>query len=225
MAGSGPSATTRRSRDRWTAMYSTRVAGVPVRVQHRSGVMWTLNSAGLASRARRSSRRQAAQRRPQLVGHLPRDESGSPGSPPARRVRRNRSDRRDTGFDVSDIVNLSVAHRQGELAQRVHCLAPGKRILHDAGSTSTSSPHGWPIATTMSPGRGALRDPRPTGRRAGRAAGGGRPPAGPNRTRRRRARRQGRRPGGPRGHGRDPTQLRRRARRPVPDRRPRRRTA
>jgi len=35
-------------------------------------------------------------------------------------------------FEVSDIVKLMQAHRHGELLQRVHCLAPGKRILHDA---------------------------------------------------------------------------------------------
>jgi predicted amidohydrolase YtcJ len=34
-------------------------------------------------------------------------------------------------FEVSDIVKLMQAHRHGELRQRVHCLAPGKRILHD----------------------------------------------------------------------------------------------
>jgi predicted amidohydrolase YtcJ len=34
-------------------------------------------------------------------------------------------------FEVSDIVKLMEAHRRGELAQRVYCLAPGKRILHD----------------------------------------------------------------------------------------------
>ena len=34
-------------------------------------------------------------------------------------------------FEVSDIVKLMEAHRRGELLQRVHCLAPGKRILHD----------------------------------------------------------------------------------------------
>ena len=34
-------------------------------------------------------------------------------------------------FEVSDIVKLMQAHRHGEFRQRVHCLAPGKRILHD----------------------------------------------------------------------------------------------
>jgi predicted amidohydrolase YtcJ len=35
-------------------------------------------------------------------------------------------------FEVSDIVKLIEAHRRGELRQRIHCLAPGKRILHDS---------------------------------------------------------------------------------------------
>ena len=34
-------------------------------------------------------------------------------------------------LEVSDVVKLVEAHRHGELRQRVHCLAPGKRILHD----------------------------------------------------------------------------------------------
>ena len=34
-------------------------------------------------------------------------------------------------LDVSDIVRLAELHRHGELRQHVHCLAPGKRILHD----------------------------------------------------------------------------------------------
>src|SRR6202040_1050303 len=34
-------------------------------------------------------------------------------------------------LDVADMVRLSELHRHGELRQRVHCLAPGKRILHD----------------------------------------------------------------------------------------------
>ena len=30
-------------------------------------------------------------------------------------------------FEVSDVVKLMQAHRHGDLLQRVHCLAPGKR--------------------------------------------------------------------------------------------------
>ena len=32
---------------------------------------------------------------------------------------------------ADDVATLSVAHRRGEIPQRLHFLAPGKRILHD----------------------------------------------------------------------------------------------
>lgn len=32
---------------------------------------------------------------------------------------------------VADVLRFAESHRHGELLQRVHCLAPGKRILHD----------------------------------------------------------------------------------------------
>jgi predicted amidohydrolase YtcJ len=32
---------------------------------------------------------------------------------------------------IVDVVRFAESHRHGELLQRVHCLAPGKRILHD----------------------------------------------------------------------------------------------
>ena len=106
---------------------------VPVRVQHRSGVLWTLNSVGLArvglpdhpDGCLRSADRDWSDA-------LQRNESG------LAEVSRNLSAYGVTGvtdatpdFEVSDIVKLMEAHRRGELRQRVHCLAPGKRILHD----------------------------------------------------------------------------------------------
>lgn len=107
---------------------------VPVRVQHRSGVLWTLNSAGLArvgladhpdGRLRSSDRTWS--------DTLHRDETGLAD------VSRQLCGYGVTGvtdatpgFDIGDIVKLIEAHRRGELRQRVHCLAPGKRILHDA---------------------------------------------------------------------------------------------
>jgi predicted amidohydrolase YtcJ len=106
---------------------------VPVRVQHRSGGLWTLNSAGLArvglidhpdGRLRSSDR--------SWSDTLQRNETG------LAEVSSTLSQYGVTGvtdatpdFEVSDIVRLMEAHRRGELAQRVHCLAPGKRILHD----------------------------------------------------------------------------------------------
>jgi predicted amidohydrolase YtcJ len=107
---------------------------MPVRVQHRSGVLWTLNSAGLArvgladhpdGRLRSGDR--------SWSDTLQRNESG------LAEISRRLSRYGVTGvtdatpdFEVSDIVKLMEAHRRGELRQRVYCLAPGKRILHDA---------------------------------------------------------------------------------------------
>jgi predicted amidohydrolase YtcJ len=106
---------------------------IPTRVQHRSGVLWTLNSAALAA-----------------VG-LPAHPDGRLRSADPTWARALR--RRDTGlaqvsshlaaFGVTgvtdatpdlgadDVVVFAEARRHGELLQRVEILAPGKRILHD----------------------------------------------------------------------------------------------
>jgi predicted amidohydrolase YtcJ len=107
---------------------------LPVRVQHRSGVLWTLNSAGLARVGlghHPDGRLRSADRG--WSDTLQRTESGLAD------VSRGLSERGVTGvtdatpdLDAADIVRLMEAHRHGELAQRVQCLAPGKRILHDA---------------------------------------------------------------------------------------------
>jgi predicted amidohydrolase YtcJ len=107
---------------------------LPVRVQHRSGVLWTLNSAGLDrvglaehpdGRLRSSDR--------SWSDMLQRNEDG------LAEVSRRLSEYGVTGvtdatpdLEVGDIVKLMQAHRHGELRQRVDCLAPGKRILHDS---------------------------------------------------------------------------------------------
>jgi len=106
---------------------------VPVRVQHRSGVLWTLNSAGLARVGltdHPDGRLRSADR--SWSDTLQRNESGLAD------ISRRLAECGVTGvtdatpdFEVSDIVKLMEAHRHGELVQRVHCLAPGKRILHD----------------------------------------------------------------------------------------------
>jgi predicted amidohydrolase YtcJ len=107
---------------------------VPVRVQHRSGVLWTLNSAGLAQVGladHPDGRLRSADR--SWSDTLRRNESGLAD------ISRKLSAYGVTGvtdatpdLDVSDIVRLIEAHRHGELVQHVDCLAPGKRILHDA---------------------------------------------------------------------------------------------
>jgi predicted amidohydrolase YtcJ len=107
---------------------------LPVRVQHRSGVLWTLNSVGLArvglsdhpdGRLRSSDRTwsDALQRNEIGLAEISAQlaECGVTGVTDA-----------TPDFEVSDIVKLMQAHRHGELLQHVHCLAPGKRILHDA---------------------------------------------------------------------------------------------
>jgi len=106
---------------------------VPVRVQHRSGVLWTLNSAALARVGltdHPDGRLRSADR--SWSDTLQRNESG------LAEVSLRLCEYGVTGvtdatpdFEVSDIVKLMAAHRRGELRQRVHCLAPGKRILHD----------------------------------------------------------------------------------------------
>ena len=106
---------------------------VPVRIQHRSGVLWTLNSAGLAQigladhpdgRLRSADRTwsDALQRNEIELTAISRRLSayGVTGVTDA-----------TPDMDVADVVKLMEAHRRGELQQRVHCLAPGKRILHD----------------------------------------------------------------------------------------------
>jgi predicted amidohydrolase YtcJ len=106
---------------------------LPVRVQHRSGVLWTLNSAGLARVGltdHPDGRLRSADR--SWSDTLQRNESG------LAEVSRRLSEYGVTGvtdatpdFEVSDIVKLMEAHRRGELRQQVQCLAPGKRMLHD----------------------------------------------------------------------------------------------
>jgi len=106
---------------------------VPVRIQHRSGAMWIVNSVGLAA--------------VNLFGHpdgrLPSAEATWPAVIGMReRSLAHISDRLTrygvTGvtdatpdLDAGAVAALTDAHRRGELRQRVHCLSPGKRILND----------------------------------------------------------------------------------------------
>mgnify|MGYP001806132486 CR=1 FL=1 len=105
---------------------------VPVRIQHRSGVLWFLNSAGLAAvglpahpdgrlrsydswsdtLARRDINLAEISRR--LLGY---GVTGVTDATP--------------GLGADEMVTLTEEHRHGGLHQRLHWLAPGKRILHD----------------------------------------------------------------------------------------------
>ncbi|OLP00566.1 amidohydrolase [Mycolicibacterium porcinum] len=100
---------------------------VPVRVQHRSGVLWTVNSPGLAAlglddhpdgRLRSADRTwtEALERRPAAVAEF------------STRLAR---------YGVTGVTDatpdLQPDDRPTGLRQRVHYLAPGKRILHDDG--------------------------------------------------------------------------------------------
>lgn len=99
---------------------------VPVRIQHRSGVLWALNTAGL-------------------------DRIGQPDHPDGRLRSRDHDwsntlphndtglaelSRRLAGFGVTGLTDATPDLDAGEsfvdVHQRVHCLAPGKRILHDS---------------------------------------------------------------------------------------------
>ena len=106
---------------------------VPVRVQHRSGVLWIVNSAGLARiglAEHRDGRLRSAdpswsvglwRRETRLVGISGRlTRYGVTGVTDA-----------TPDLDVADIVHFAELQRRGELRQHVHRLSPGKRILHD----------------------------------------------------------------------------------------------
>lgn len=108
---------------------------VPVRVQHRSGVLWTLNSPALIRVGlpdHPDGRLRSAD--PNWSDSLQRRESG------LAEVSRRLASYGVTGvtdatpdFGPDDVVKFAEAHRHGELFQQVHCLAPGKLILHDDG--------------------------------------------------------------------------------------------
>ncbi len=106
---------------------------VPVRVQHRSGVLWTLNSAGLAAVGlpdHPDGRLRSAD--PSWIHSLQRNDTG------LREVSRLLAAFGVTGvtdatpdLTAEDVMDFAEARRHGELRQRVEVLAPAKRILHD----------------------------------------------------------------------------------------------
>jgi predicted amidohydrolase YtcJ len=107
--------------------------GIPVRVQHRSGALWMLNSAGLGQvgmahhldgRLRSSDRgwSDAVGRRETDLAELSRRLTavGITGVTDA-----------TPDLETDDMVALQVAHQRGEFRPRLHFLSPGKKILHD----------------------------------------------------------------------------------------------
>jgi predicted amidohydrolase YtcJ len=105
----------------------------PVRVQHRSGVLWTLNSAGLARVGmvdHPDGRLRSADRF--WSDSLQRNDTGL-AEVSARLSRFGVTGVTDAtpDLEVGDIVRLLESHRTRGVRQRVHWLAPGKRILHD----------------------------------------------------------------------------------------------
>jgi predicted amidohydrolase YtcJ len=109
------------------------VPDIPVRIQHRSGALWMLNSealgrVGLAEhpdgRLRSADRgwSDALQRRETDLAELSRriTATGVTGVTDA-----------TPDLDADDLVSLLVAHRRGEFRPRLHFLSPGKQILRD----------------------------------------------------------------------------------------------
>jgi predicted amidohydrolase YtcJ len=109
------------------------VPDIPVRIQHRSGALWMLNSealgrVGLAEhpdgRLRSADRgwSDALQRRETDLAELSRriTATGVTGVTDA-----------TPDLDAGDMVSLLVAHRRDEFRPRLHFLTPGKKILRD----------------------------------------------------------------------------------------------
>lgn len=109
------------------------VRNVPVRIQHRSGVLWMLNSEALG--------RVGLAEHPD--GRLRSADGGWSDALLRRESDLAELSRRITAYgvtgvtdatpdlDADDMVALLVAHRRGEFRPRPGFLAPGKMILHD----------------------------------------------------------------------------------------------
>ncbi|MDT5349179.1 MAG: hypothetical protein QOH91_2466 [Mycobacterium sp.] len=109
------------------------VRDVPVRIQHRSGALWILNSAALGrvglaehpdGRLRSADRgwSDALARRETDLAELSRriTATGVTGVTDA-----------TPDLSADDMVSLIVAHRRGEFRPRLRFLSPGKKILQD----------------------------------------------------------------------------------------------
>ena len=107
--------------------------GNPIRVQHRSGALWILNSAALdrvGMAAHPDGRLRSADRG--WSDALERHESD------LAQLSRRLTAVGVTGvtdatpdLDAGDMVALQAAHQRGDFRPRLHFLSPGKKILHD----------------------------------------------------------------------------------------------
>jgi len=131
------------------------VPGIPVRVQHRSGALWILNSAALgrAGLAEHPDGRlrsadpwsDALQRRETDLAELSRKiiATGVTGVTDA-----------TPDLDADDMGPLLAAHHRGEFRPRLRFLSPGKKILQDdrldvdglADWIAERHGAGWPVA-------------------------------------------------------------------------------
>ncbi len=108
------------------------VTALPLRIQHRSGVLWFLNSAALVAVGLPDHPDGRLRSYDAWSDALARRDT-SLGEVSARLLGYGVTGVTDAtpDLDAEAIVTLTEAHRHGELHQRVHWLAPGKRILHD----------------------------------------------------------------------------------------------
>jgi predicted amidohydrolase YtcJ len=108
------------------------IADTPVRVQHRSGAMWILNSAALAAVGLADHPDGRLHSADEWAAALPRRVTALTEIT-TRLAAYGVTGITDATPDLTadDVARFSVAHRRGEIPQRLHFLAPGKRILHD----------------------------------------------------------------------------------------------
>ena len=106
---------------------STRsIADTPVRVQHRSGAMWILNSAALAAVGLADHPDGRLHSADEWAAALPRRVTAL-AEITTRLAGYGVTGITDATPDLTadDVAMLSVAHRRGEIPQRLHFLAPG----------------------------------------------------------------------------------------------------
>lgn len=108
------------------------IADTPTRIQHRSGAMWILNSAALSLVGLGDHPDGRLHSADDWADALPRRATAL-SDVAARLIGFGVTGITDATPDLTaaDVAALSVVHRRGGIPQRLHFLAPGKRILHD----------------------------------------------------------------------------------------------